>query len=106
MKTCIDERLAEDASINPVALFGIICKKISRLTLDGPPPLVSQVQSHTKKWLALPRSTFLMCWFHVCQNVKDRSKGKLERVTIDMIFRDLNNLHYARNEDEYLRRRS
>ncbi|ETI30148.1 hypothetical protein F443_22731 [Phytophthora nicotianae P1569] len=47
-----------------------------------------------------------MCWFHVCQNVKDRSKGKLERVTIDMIFRDLNNLHYARNEDEYLRRRS
>ncbi|ETN01360.1 hypothetical protein PPTG_24077 [Phytophthora nicotianae INRA-310] len=42
MKTCIDERLAEDASITPVALFGIICKKISRLTLDGPPPLLNQ----------------------------------------------------------------
>ncbi|ETO70694.1 hypothetical protein F444_12848 [Phytophthora nicotianae P1976] len=74
MKTCIDERFAEDASITPVALFGIISKKISRLTLDGPPPLLSQVQSHTKKW--------------------------------HMIFRDMNNLHDARNEDEYLKRRS
>ncbi|ETI53229.1 hypothetical protein F441_03765 [Phytophthora nicotianae CJ01A1] len=49
MKKCIDERLAEDASITPVALFGIICKKISRLTLGGPPPLFSQGESHTKK---------------------------------------------------------
>ncbi|EGZ24704.1 hypothetical protein PHYSODRAFT_484988, partial [Phytophthora sojae] len=54
---------------------------------------------------ALPGSKFLMCWFHVCQNVKDLTQGKLEAVIIDMIFRDLNNLHYSRNEEEYLKRR-
>ncbi|ETO70693.1 hypothetical protein F444_12851 [Phytophthora nicotianae P1976] len=75
MKTCIDERFAEDASITPVALFGIISKKISRLTLDGPPPLLSQVQSHTKKWrkahkrdavqpvIDLCSHTTTTCWF-------------------------------------------
>ncbi|ETL27292.1 hypothetical protein L917_18963 [Phytophthora nicotianae] len=49
MKTCILERPTEDAAITPEALFGIICKKIPRLTLGGSPPLLSQVQSHTKK---------------------------------------------------------
>ncbi|KAF1777828.1 hypothetical protein GQ600_26945 [Phytophthora cactorum] len=33
----------------------------------------------------------LMCWFHVCQNVRDGVKrAALGPVTVDMIFRDLN----------------
>ncbi|OWZ17734.1 hypothetical protein PHMEG_0008275 [Phytophthora megakarya] len=39
----------------------------------------------------LPDSKILMCWFHVCQNVKGHiTKAKLAPVTIDMISRDLN----------------
>lgn len=44
----------------------------------------------------LPHSKILMCWFHVCQNVKARiEKAALAPVTIAMIWRDLNNLHYS-----------
>ncbi|POM66822.1 Hypothetical protein PHPALM_17253 [Phytophthora palmivora] len=55
----------------------------------------------------LPDLKILMCWFHVCQNVKDHiSKTKLAPVTINMIFRDMNNLHFARTEEEYLSKRA
>ncbi|POM69698.1 LOW QUALITY PROTEIN: Hypothetical protein PHPALM_13993 [Phytophthora palmivora] len=55
----------------------------------------------------LPDSKILMCWFHVCQNVKDHiSKTKLAPVTINMIFRDMNNLHFARTEEVYLSKRA
>ncbi|KAG6946422.1 hypothetical protein JG687_00016715 [Phytophthora cactorum] len=44
----------------------------------------------------------LMCWFHVCQNVRDGVKrAALGPVTVDMIFRDLNSLQFVRDEQEF-----
>ncbi|GMF28303.1 unnamed protein product [Phytophthora fragariaefolia] len=47
-------------------------------------------------------SKILMCWFHVCQNVKARMDGaKLDSITSNMIFRGLNDMHFARDDDDF-----
>ncbi|OWY97251.1 hypothetical protein PHMEG_00032271 [Phytophthora megakarya] len=48
----------------------------------------------------IPKAKVLMCWFHVCQNVWKKSR-KLPRLQRDGIFRDLNDLHFCRNEVEF-----
>ncbi|KAF1772437.1 MULE transposase domain [Phytophthora cactorum] len=49
-----------------------------------------------------PRSTILICWFYVCENVWDRDKrATLAPVTVGMIFLELNSLRFARDEQEF-----
>ncbi|OWY99659.1 hypothetical protein PHMEG_00029307 [Phytophthora megakarya] len=47
-----------------------------------------------------PSSTVLMCWFHVSNNIKEKTR-KLPRITREMIFRDFNSLHFTLSITEY-----
>ncbi|POM78662.1 Hypothetical protein PHPALM_3779 [Phytophthora palmivora] len=49
----------------------------------------------------LPTTTSLMCWFHVSQNIKDKTQH-LPRVTRTMIFRDFNRLHFCSSRENYI----
>ncbi|GMF30804.1 unnamed protein product [Phytophthora fragariaefolia] len=54
----------------------------------------------------VPDSIILMCWFHVTQNVfKHARDAKLDRVSIPVIFRKQYDLHFAVDDEQYLRKR-
>ncbi|POM64042.1 Hypothetical protein PHPALM_20489 [Phytophthora palmivora] len=48
----------------------------------------------------LPTSCILMCWFHVSQNIKDKTQS-LPTITRKMIFRDFNTLGFCTSMREY-----
>ncbi|GMG16345.1 unnamed protein product [Phytophthora fragariaefolia] len=49
-----------------------------------------------------PGSKILMCWFHMCQNVNAHMDGaKLDSITGTMIFRGLNDMHFAGDDDDF-----
>ncbi|EGZ19191.1 hypothetical protein PHYSODRAFT_494333, partial [Phytophthora sojae] len=55
----------------------------------------------------LPDSVILMCWFHVTQNViKHAHEARLDGVSVQLIFRNLYDLHFAADEAANLRKRA
>jgi hypothetical protein len=57
----------------------------------------AQYNACTEELLA---TKILMCWFHVCQNVWKKTR-KLPKHERDVIFRDLNDLHFCRCQEEF-----
>ncbi|POM69236.1 Hypothetical protein PHPALM_14498 [Phytophthora palmivora] len=70
MRAFIEERLGEDALINPLDVFAWLIKKVDNGVFRGPPPKVSQVQAYVKR---------------LCKNNKrDAMKPVLERCASHM----------------------
>ncbi|OWZ21455.1 hypothetical protein PHMEG_0003992 [Phytophthora megakarya] len=66
MKTCLDEKLSENAALKPEDLFSLLASKVQRGQMEGPKPTKSQVQGYIKRWRSVNKQNFMQPVIDIC----------------------------------------